>query len=366
MADRHQADQDRAVLATAHRPDRYFKLLDLVAAWTDEARQPRTIVLKNLCDWMMAGAFPDGSVLTATKEPINAVRMYFAGRAAISSDGIVRVGQFFKEHLGDSTIQNLLQVIVSESGLRVFCQTTSTDLPRNLRHWSIWPRRRATATHPAPPPCPGVERRVVELIGAREARVFMRGLHLMLEEARSGLKGGDTPVEDVVTYFERRWASHREWAGRFQSELADPKLDAELATLDAQREAILASANRRVDHIEEEPPVRAPAIVQVRPSPMSAALMTSPTRTKHYPQERVDVWYKGRVERLLAEGMDSDLMADWAAAKVGGFPDISRDCIRAIRKRLAPEEWKRKGRRRKNAPAHLILPPQIPAVAQTH
>jgi hypothetical protein len=315
-------------------------LWELADAWADAAGQPRIMVLGNLCDWVMAGAFPDGSVLTFKGEPVDASTIYLAGRAAAASDGSVHMEGFFTVTLSEADKQMLREIVISESGLRAFCHATSTQLPSFLRRKPIWPWKRvAAAGNVAPPPCAGVEARAALVIGLQRAESLLQELRRQLKDARGRRTGSEATFDEAALgYSRRRWDSSKQLLLGILSKLGDAKRSDELARLDAELEEILAVVEPKAGPAKEEPP---------RPKPASADI-SSPSRrrvsTKQYAQEKLNNWYKQRIAEFMAKGVTSTLEQDWAAAKAGGFDSISRDCIREVRQLLAPAKWKQRGR----------------------
>lgn len=56
-------------------------------------------------------------------------------------------------------------------------------------------------------------------------------------------------------------------------------------------------------------------------------------------------WYQSRVSELTACGVTSSGEQDWEAAKREFSGRVTRDRLRAVRKEMTPEHWKKQGRR---------------------
>jgi hypothetical protein len=73
------------------------------------------------------------------------------------------------------------------------------------------------------------------------------------------------------------------------------------------------------------------------------AAPTAPLPVHRVNQAELERWYKKRVD-ALGPGARSSEHDDWEAAKRELSEGITRDAIRKIRSRLAPDEWRRRGR----------------------
>lgn len=339
MFPRRRGSDAGARRSAAGDASRYFSLRSLALEWAKTAGQPPKLVLRNLCDWIMVGKFPEGSVLTANYEPVDPERIYLAGRGNINEGRTVNIGGFFTVTPSEGDLMMLLGVVISEPGLRAFCDATATGLPPSLRvrPFLSWPRARSDNT--APPSCPDVEDRAAQIIGNRHAQELLRELQRLLAGARDGILAGDNQavVERALAYFRRRWNSARGLLLSIQSKLTDSDIGTELANLDAQLEAIQSLVLPAVDDAGRSSlePGTAQAEHRVRDG----------SRTRHYPQGKIDDWYQQRVLDLQAGDTVPSLSDDWAAAKKAEFADIPRERVREVRDRLAPEAWKKPGPR---------------------
>jgi hypothetical protein len=81
----------RAVMSP--EKSRYISLLALAADWGAEAGVPRELVLRRLCEWAMAGAFPEGAFITATGAQVRPFDIYMSFRAfADDNNGLLSRG----------------------------------------------------------------------------------------------------------------------------------------------------------------------------------------------------------------------------------------------------------------------------------
>lgn len=64
-----------------------------------------------------------------------------------------------------------------------------------------------------------------------------------------------------------------------------------------------------------------------------------------YSQAKLDLWYRRRVASWPAAKVPPSRDDDFRDAKAEEFPSVPRDAIRALRKKLAPAEWSKKGAR---------------------
>jgi hypothetical protein len=76
-------------------------------------------------------------------------------------------------------------------------------------------------------------------------------------------------------------------------------------------------------------------LARVRTAPLSARDLRS--------------WYEQRIQELILSGKTASGEADWEAARQQYPGRVTRARLRALRKELAPEHWKKQGRR--SAPA---------------
>src|SRR3954469_8942964 len=111
--------------------NRHVPLLRLAEAWASDAGMPPEMVLSNLCDWVMVGAFPDGTLVTAVGDRVDPFDIYMSGKRI--SAGVARVTVNGWELLNPEWGIGLLAgVLVPERGVRAFCKDTNTAVPSIL------------------------------------------------------------------------------------------------------------------------------------------------------------------------------------------------------------------------------------------
>ena len=69
------------------------------------------------------------------------------------------------------------------------------------------------------------------------------------------------------------------------------------------------------------------------------------TSTRSYSKAKLTNWYRQRVTDWPASEVPPSRDADLHAARTHGFPTVSRDAIRELRKDFVPAEWSKKGAR---------------------
>jgi hypothetical protein len=173
----------------------YVSLLALAVDWAAAAGMPKELVLRRLCHWAMAGAFPEGAFITAAGAQISAFDIYLSFRAATEDTGLFSSGGIY---LDGYTVYNnnerwgmhvLAKALITASNVFVFCKCTKTLAPPSLssgfsRLLAGWDRTK----HVAPPECPDAD----EFAARHHARDHAIGLINSLRATLSGLQGKPT------------------------------------------------------------------------------------------------------------------------------------------------------------------------------
>lgn len=235
----------------------YIPLLVLAVDWAAEAGMPKELVLRRLCEWAMAGAFPEGAFITATGAMVLPFDIYMSFRAATEDTGLFGSRGI---DLDGGTIYNandhwgmhvLAKVLVTASAVLEFCKRTNTLAPPSLlRGVSRFLARWGQTKHVAPPECPDADEHAARYHARDSATASMNSLRSML----SGLQGNPTrhgpqrvPGEPVD--FEHWGAEWKKAHDRTQNEITrcgDSGLQQELSLLDAEWCAFVTQETRAV------------------------------------------------------------------------------------------------------------------------
>jgi hypothetical protein len=236
----------------------YVPLLALAVDWAAAAGMPKELVLRRLCHWAMAGAFPEGAFITVTGAEISPFDIYLSFRAAteetglLGSGGIYLDGYTFCNNNDRWGMHVLAKVIITAPNVFVFCKHTKTLAPPSLlsgfsRLLAGWDR----AKHVAPPECPDAD----EIAAKHHARDHAIGLINSLRSTLSGLQGkpttrlGASRVPDELIDFEYWGAKWKRTLGDAQEAIArchDPSLQRELDSVDAEWNAFVEQESATV------------------------------------------------------------------------------------------------------------------------
>jgi hypothetical protein len=164
---------------------RYIRFMDLPLAWAEESGEPPQMVLRHLCEWTVAGAFPPGALVTAVGSEVDPLSIFEAFRA-LSNQGSVNIGGW-SWHLDPGEALELLNtVLVTRDHVLSFCERTGTLPPPSLRGGVGWLLAiLGQQKHLAPPPCPDGEDHAVRQNARRHAIGTMNSLRNMI----AGLEG---------------------------------------------------------------------------------------------------------------------------------------------------------------------------------
>lgn len=325
---------------------RHFQLLALAEVWASVAGTPPEMVLRNLCDWAMVGAFPDDALVTATGDRVDPFDLFMsrkalsAGLNGVELDGI----ETHNPKWGASFLQD---VFVSEAGLWAFCERTKTAMP------STWSRRLrwflvAGGWHIAPPPCPEAE----EHAARHQARVSALAAIDSLRAILAGLQGkptrfGPRRTEDGdidLEHWGKKWDLHRDRALSGITRCGDAQLERGVQSLDSEWAAALSA--------ERQKHAAAPAAAVEPTTPAHAAddaeeVVSDKRSAGQFSRAALETWYREEwVTQNTTGGKIPSRESDWKAAKARFDDGVSRGAIRELRRRLAPPSWKEKGRRK--------------------
>jgi hypothetical protein len=319
--------------------DRYFSLLALAAAWASDAGIPPAMVLRNLCDWVIRGAFPAEALVTATGDKIDPFDIFMSRKALTAELGggvWVDEVETRSPRWGASLLET---VLVSERAIRAFCQYTDTSLPSLLASGLDRLRGAMFAKHRAPPVCPDAE----EYAARYQARLSAEGrigyFRSMLARLREGrIRRALRDRVDEATSFEIdrcEWESARDNIQREIHRCGDVHLQYKFEVLDRQLADIIARHQHRHSMATEAA------------ERSTAADRTAGTVSK----QRVKDWYSRWVADNEARGVIPPRDEDWEAAKAELGDGVPRDLVRSLRREIAPASWQQRGRRKSTGKA---------------
>jgi hypothetical protein len=310
--------------------DRNIQLLRLAEAWAHDSGVHSERVLRNLCDWVVSGVLPPHALVTVDGDRIDPPDIFMSRKVVGASCLALSDRTPYSARWGAGL---LAAVYVSEEGVRILCKRTGTALPSSFQRGleRFFPGWRAK--HQVPPACPDAE-----LFAARhEARLsaegrinFLRDLLARLMERR--IRHSLLDRVDLATSLEmdrREWESGRAGLERDLERCGDVHLQRAFEALAVQ----FADA---VAKLKDENLVAA-----------RAGQATGPDRSAgEFSQQELRNWYGSYLANKKALGESPSRDDDWEAAKRALGEGIPREKVWALRTELAPDAWKRAGRRK--------------------
>lgn len=232
----------------------YVHFLALAYDWAVEAGMPKELVLRRLCEWAMAGAFPEGAFIKATGTQVAPFDIYMSFRSieqgvgSLGLGGVVLGGwEIFKPGW---SIDFLSEVLLSTQDVLAFCERTNTLAPPMLlrgfiRFWA----QRDQSKHLAPPLCPDAEEHALKWRARDSAIASMNSLRSRLSElqGKAGNRLGirreiGRPID--LEFWAARWEKMAICAQNDVAVCKDAKLLQDLDTLKAEWTAFVAENTR--------------------------------------------------------------------------------------------------------------------------
>jgi hypothetical protein len=332
--------------------DRCFQLLRLAAVWALDSGMPPQRVLRNLCDWAIMGVFPDGALVTPAGDKIDPFDIFMSWKTATADCGDVALdgNRLSSSRWGPHLLES---VLVSETGIRAFCERTATVLPSLLPARFRWARAGPRADHGAPPACPDAE----EQAAKHWARGSAMGGTNSLREILAGLRG--RPTRRGLRLFEEgpidfdRW--EKEWNWQLDNALSearrcgDPQLEQVLRSLDAEWAGFVVAEteNRASTPAPVGEDLACPADLLCAEASAATDEASPFGRTpSRFSRTALAEWYASYVARCTASGARPSRNEDCAAAKAEFGDGIPRASVRSLRRDIAPATWHQKGRRK--------------------
>jgi hypothetical protein len=214
----------------------FIPLMTLSTEWTAVSGLPLPMVLRHVCGWTVAGAFPVGALLNPLGKEVTPLSVY--------KDFLKLEDEYCPQYEREDAFNRLKGISVTSEHVRAFCETTGTHPPPSLlsgikRAWVVFRHER----HLAPPPCPEATKRAAKLDAGEIATGWMNNLASKL----AGLQGkGDmysprrAPGEPLdAEFWETEWAKTRSCALEAIQESEDPMLRERLDQLDADWKAFV-------------------------------------------------------------------------------------------------------------------------------
>lgn len=225
---------------------RYLQFTAVAVEWANEAGMPATMVLQRLCEWAVAGGFPEGAFVTATGDTIPPVDLLTSCRLVIGN-GRAKIGEWTAHKDPAVEIDFLNTVLVTSRDVLQFCERTNTRPPSSLREGFRWPFGWGEqGKNAAPPECPDVDEHVVRQFADGLARGGLNHLRATIAE----LKGkptrsrpravGSEPVN--LEYWGPKWRDRRDRVEKDIHASGNKELQKDLDALDAEWVALVAEA----------------------------------------------------------------------------------------------------------------------------
>jgi hypothetical protein len=230
----------------------YIRLLALAIEWAKESQAPPEMVLRNICDWAAAGAFPEEDLVDSTGERIAALDIYISCRCALNTAGSgVTLGGMTYYAGGDQwSHQVLSRTLIARESVIHFCKRTNTLPPPSMlsgfsRTWAKLKDNKCLA----PPACPDAEQHASKRFARVNAPCTLASLESILTRLkeghrRIGLQHAEEPID--FEFWGRRWQSARDIAHTEILRSGDPSLCEKLVRLEADWGAFVAEKSAGV------------------------------------------------------------------------------------------------------------------------
>jgi hypothetical protein len=205
------------------------------------------MVLDHLCGWVIAGAFPPGTLVTPRGFKVEPLSVFEAFQA-ITNHGLVHLGNWSWRMDPSKALELLSDILVTDDSVVSFCEKTDTLGPPSLPEKHMWTI--ATSRHLSPPPCPDAEDLAVRQSAKQRATVFISWLQQKLADFQANATPfGPSLLHDDILNFEY-W---KEIAQREVEISTDEELQRQLDTLDEQWAALMAHGNAAAEKRELAP-----------------------------------------------------------------------------------------------------------------
>jgi hypothetical protein len=221
----------------------YFTLLDLVHGWSEQSRNPPAMILRALCEWAVAGGFPEGSFVDSRGNTISTLDIYMSFRNAFKTnmfDTGITIGEMTVHAPSERWGQPLLsRVLVRAEGMLAFCERTSTLPPRSLLSGFqyFWATLKGDKS-PAPPLCPDAEQYAAREFARSNAASVIANLEGILRGLKEGKRRigfqrvGDGPID--FEFWGDRWCKLAEAARIELNKCGDAELLSRIQSVEAQ------------------------------------------------------------------------------------------------------------------------------------
>jgi hypothetical protein len=234
--------------------------LRLPEEWAAVSGLTPHMVMRRLCDWVVAGAFPSGSLIDQLGKEVPTLDIYQAYLAVINN------GQAYVDgttsYLDSGTCRELLaKLLVTQEGLQSFCERTNTYPPPSIlqgfrRAWVIV----RSEKNQAPPECSDAKMHAARQQARRTAEGWLNNLSNKL----AGLQGkpvrfgphreDNSPID--MEYWNAQWQDIRSRVMKELPNSESPDLQRQLETLDADWAALLAAERAAFPDTTEPSPNR--------------------------------------------------------------------------------------------------------------
>ena len=249
----------------SNEPVQYIPFMSLPLEWAAESGLPPEMALRRLCEWTVAGAFPDGALVTAVGSEVKPLAVFEAFQA-LANQGTAHVGRWSRYIDPAEAFERLNRILVTKESVLRFCENTDTQPPPSIlsgikRAWAL----RKSQKSLGPPPCPDAMR----CANAQSAREHAVGLMNTMRHTLDGLQGKPTrygprriPDEPVdVEYWNAKWAGMRTNVQKELSSSGDADLQRRFESLEAEwtsfieQETVKSAAPATEPDTQQEPAV---------------------------------------------------------------------------------------------------------------
>ena len=237
----------------SNEPVQYIPFMKLPLDWAAASGLPPQMALRRLCEWTVAGAFPDGALVTAVGSEVKPLAVFVAFQA-LANQGAVHIGRWGWHIDPAEALDRLNGIILTKESVLRFCENTNTHPPPSVlsgirRAWALRNDQKSLA----PPACPDAVRCATAQSACDHAIASMNTMRSTLD----GLQGKPTrfgprrvPGEPTnVEYWNAKWAEMRSNVQKELSFADDADLQLRLDSLEAEWTSFIAQeAANNADH----------------------------------------------------------------------------------------------------------------------
>jgi hypothetical protein len=235
---------------------RYIQLMALAGEWAQESGTPPEMVLRRLCEWAVAGGFPDGAFVTSAGERISPLDLLTAVRVVIGN-GQATIGNCIIYMAPSMAGHQLAGALLTVNNVLKFCAHTNTLPPPSvLGRLKRFLAARDRGKRVAPPECSDADEHAARQCAYRGAIGGLNSLRKIIsrlkgENPRYGPRyAGDETVD--FDYWGSKWTETRDRVQEDIRRCSDSVLQKDLDTLDLEWREFVTSTSAQAEASAKE------------------------------------------------------------------------------------------------------------------